>query len=283
MGLHGLHGTYDDALTWLHDPQNRSRPTVILTMGSSLGNFNRPAAAEFLAQYAQILGPSDLLVVGLDGCTDPDKVHRAYNDSRGVTRRFYENGLRNANSVLGYEAFRPEEWEVVTEYDPVKGRHQAAYSPNTDVTINGKILRAGEKFVFEEAYKYSPEERDKLWRDAGLIHTAEFGNRSDDYRMLISTVDWLCVTIADWLTLDVHLLSSARLDFPTEPSQYAVSAMPTCKEFQALWTSWDIATKAMVPREELLSKPIKLRNALIFYLGHIPTFLGEYRLCIDSR
>lgn len=29
----------------------------------------------------------------------------------------------------------------------------------------------------------------------------------------------------------------------------------------------------MVPKEELLSKPIKLRNAVIFYLGHIPTFL----------
>lgn len=29
----------------------------------------------------------------------------------------------------------------------------------------------------------------------------------------------------------------------------------------------------MVPREDLLSQPIKLRNAVIFYLGHIPTFL----------
>lgn len=29
----------------------------------------------------------------------------------------------------------------------------------------------------------------------------------------------------------------------------------------------------MVPNEELLSKPIKLRNAIIFYLGHIPTFV----------
>lgn len=29
----------------------------------------------------------------------------------------------------------------------------------------------------------------------------------------------------------------------------------------------------MIPQEELLEKPIKLRNACIFYLGHIPTFL----------
>jgi len=31
----------------------------------------------------------------------------------------------------------------------------------------------------------------------------------------------------------------------------------------------------MVPKEELLNKPIKLRNDLIFYLGHIPTFAGR--------
>jgi hypothetical protein len=29
----------------------------------------------------------------------------------------------------------------------------------------------------------------------------------------------------------------------------------------------------MIPNEELNNKPIKLRNACIFYLGHIPTFL----------
>lgn len=34
----------------------------------------------------------------------------------------------------------------------------------------------------------------------------------------------------------------------------------------------------MVPRDELLNKPIKLRNDLIFYLGHIPTFAGKRHL-----
>ncbi len=31
----------------------------------------------------------------------------------------------------------------------------------------------------------------------------------------------------------------------------------------------------MIPKEELMDKPIKLRNNLIFYLGHIPTFAGK--------
>ena len=40
-----------------------------------------------------------------------------------------------------------------------------------------------------------------------------------------------------------------------------------------MWAAWDTVTRQMLPDEELLDKPIKLRHACIFYLGHIPTFL----------
>lgn len=70
------------------------------------------------------------------------------------------------------------------------------------------------------------------------------------------------------------MLSPSAFDNPTRPAEYASRVVPTIDEFRSLWTAWDIVTKTMTPREELLSKPIKLRNALIFYLGHIPAFLG---------
>ncbi|PLB51077.1 hypothetical protein P170DRAFT_354337 [Aspergillus steynii IBT 23096] len=252
VGFHGLHGTYDDAITWLNRPENRKRPTTILSMGSSMGNFNRPDAARFLSQFVKILGPSDAMLIGLDGCKDPDKVFRAYNDSKGITQQFYENGLVHANRVLGHEAFKMDEWEVVTGYNVAEGHHEAFYSPKNDVTIDGIFIPKGEKLIFEEAFKYGPEECERLWRDANLIHGADFGNGSNDYHL--------------------HLLSSSALSFPTAPSEYVSHPVPSLQDFQSLWTAWDIATKSMVPREELLSKPIKLRNALIFYLGHIPTF-----------
>lgn len=49
--------------------------------------------------------------------------------------------------------------------------------------------------------------------------------------------------------------------------------MPTLAEWQGIWNAWDDVTRDMIPKEELRSKPIKLRNECIFYLGHIPTFL----------
>lgn len=61
--------------------------------------------------------------------------------------------------------------------------------------------------------------------------------------------------------------------FPTKPEQYAAHPVPSTDEWKNLWTAWDTVTKQMIPDEELNEKPIKLRNACIFYLGHIPTFL----------
>lgn len=185
VDLHGLHGTYDDALAWLSHPQNLQRPTVVMSMGSSIGNFSREGAAEFLARFARLLKPSDLMIIGLDACTDPDKVYKAYNDSKGITQRFYENGLLHANAVLGYEAFQLSEWEVVTDYDVAGGRHRAFYSPKQNITIDGVLLQKGEKLVFEEATKYSPQQREQLWRDANLVLCEELGNSSEEYRKLV--------------------------------------------------------------------------------------------------
>jgi L-histidine Nalpha-methyltransferase / hercynylcysteine S-oxide synthase len=63
------------------------------------------------------------------------------------------------------------------------------------------------------------------------------------------------------------------MPFHLDPSRYAGSTVPTLADWRGLWAAWDTVTRGMIPNDELLDKPIKLRNACIFYLGHIPTFL----------
>lgn len=63
------------------------------------------------------------------------------------------------------------------------------------------------------------------------------------------------------------------MPFSLLPSVYAGSVLPSVKDWEAIWDAWDTVTRRMLPNEKLLDKPIKLRNACIFYLGHIPTFL----------
>ena len=73
---------------------------------------------------------------------------------------------------------------------------------------------------------------------------------------------------------DVHFLSPAARAYPTKAKEYALQPVPSLKDWHELWAAWDTVTRAMTPEKELLSKPIELRNDLIFYLGHIPAFAG---------
>ena len=75
------------------------------------------------------------------------------------------------------------------------------------------------------------------------------------------------------MSLDLHLLSIPTFSFPLQAKDYATTAVPTLHEFEQLWAVWDTVTRHMIPKEELLSKPIELRNCCLFYLGHIPAFL----------
>jgi len=63
------------------------------------------------------------------------------------------------------------------------------------------------------------------------------------------------------------------MPFSLLPAVYAKSTLPSLEDWKGVWAAWDTVTRQMLPNEELLDKPIKLRNACIFYLGHIPAFL----------
>ena len=68
------------------------------------------------------------------------------------------------------------------------------------------------------------------------------------------------------------MLSPSVMSFSLDPSVYAASSIPSLEEFHELWKTWDLISRQMLPYEELLSKPIHLRNCCLFYLGHIPAF-----------
>jgi uncharacterized SAM-dependent methyltransferase len=71
---HGLHGTYDDGLHWIKQHENASRPKCIMSLGSSIGNFHKDSAAEFLKGFAEALRYGDTMLIGLDACDDAVKV-----------------------------------------------------------------------------------------------------------------------------------------------------------------------------------------------------------------
>lgn len=72
---------------------------------------------------------------------------------------------------------------------------------------------------------------------------------------------------------DLHFVSKPAFSYSLKAHEYAAQPVPSLREFSELWAAWDLVTRVMIPEQELLSKPIKLRNCCLFYLGHIPAFL----------
>ena len=182
----GLHGTYDDGLEWLQQAENAGRPKVVLSLGSSIGNFTREEAAGFVKQFADILSPADRLLIGVDACQEPEKVYHAYNDAEGVTNQFTLNGLNHANKLLGHTAFDLCEWDAIGRYDEHDGCHQAYVSPKKDVNLSLSedvhvYIHAGEKIRIEESYKYSPAQAQELWQASNVIEGASWTNHAGSY------------------------------------------------------------------------------------------------------
>ncbi|ESZ95365.1 DUF323 domain protein [Sclerotinia borealis F-4128] len=287
---HGLHGTYDDGLAWLKLPENSSRPKCILSMGSSIGlsfelnlpiinlpfagNFQRHDASIFLKSFTEILSPSDMFLIAIDATGDPEKIYHAYNglsipsqifcsmltltirrERSHSQQRFVLNGLVQANEILEENVFDITDWSVIGEYvyDSQGGRHQAFYTPSRDITVKDVLIKAGERVKIEVSLKYSTQETAKLLKDAGMRESQRWSASTDEY--------------------NIHLLTKNTMPFDSNPKVYASSTVPTFEDWKGLWSVWDTVTRKMITNEDLTEKPIRLRNACIFYLGHIPTFL----------
>ncbi|KAI0525916.1 DUF323 domain protein [Xylaria bambusicola] len=264
---HGLLGTYDDGREWLMSPSHLAKRKCIMHMGSSIGNFSPSDAAFFLQGFTDVLQPQDSLLIGVDSCMDPSKTCNLYPaltdfppfdnviDQEGITHQFILNGLQHANDVLGETVFQVGDWRVVGEYvyDSEGGRHQAFYSPLRDTVVLGGVVKAHERIQIEQSFKYSKGACDALWKSASVLEAEK----------------WM----TDDETYGLHLLIKNPLSFSLNPLDYTRESVPLMSDWKSLWAVWDTITRRMLPNEELLDKPIKLRNACIFYLGHTPAFL----------
>ena len=177
----GLLGTYDDGLVWLKTPHISSRVKIVMSMGSSIGNFDRRDAARFLDNVANAMGESGSILIGIDSCQDSNRVYKAYNDCNGTTHMFTLNGLKHANKLLEREEFDLRNWQTVGRYNQEKGCHQAFVTPRYGTSILDIPISAGELIRIEESFKYSEHDMSCLWKEAQLTELNQWYNKRGDY------------------------------------------------------------------------------------------------------
>jgi dimethylhistidine N-methyltransferase len=156
-------------------PAVGSLPRAGFFPGSTIGNFEPHDAAEFLRSAGKMLGLGSVLVIGVDLVKAPDILHRAYNDSAGVTAAFNLNLLARINRELGAN-FDLAAFEHKAFYNRAQSRiemHLVSCRPQ-EVKLNGMAIafQAGETIHTENSYKYTIASFQALARRSGWLPLA---------------------------------------------------------------------------------------------------------------
>ena len=93
--------TYEDGLREIAEAPDVDGSTLVLFLGSNIGNFDRPGAEEFLRTIRAALKPGDSLLLGADLVKPEADLLLAYDDPLGVTAAFNRNLLVRINRELG--------------------------------------------------------------------------------------------------------------------------------------------------------------------------------------
>lgn len=147
-------------------------PTLVAFLGSTIGNFPREPAISLLSHVARSMSPADRFLLGADLRKDPEIIHRAYNDSSGVTAAFNLNILERLNRELNAN-FPLDAFEHRALYSTEHYRvemHLIARRPlKVMIPEIGEItFSAGESVRTELSYKYDRPALQEILDQSGL-------------------------------------------------------------------------------------------------------------------
>jgi len=154
-------------------PPERGERTVVLFLGSSIGNLDPDAAAATLRDLRSVLSPGDALFLGADLRKSRAILEPAYDDRLGVTAAFNRNLLQRLNRELGAD-FAIERFAHRAFYDERLGRiemhlvSEAAQRVRLEALDLTVSFAAGETIHTENSWKYDDAALAQLARDGGF-------------------------------------------------------------------------------------------------------------------
>ncbi len=166
-------GEYQQALRAIQPGSPSSGRTLVLFLGSTLGNLDPKERPALLRDVRGLLTPGDAFLLGVDLKKSEDVLIPAYDDSLGVTAAFNLNLLGRINRELG------------GEFDLAAFRHRAVYNREAGriemhlvsrraqtVAIRSLGIEAsfeeGETIHTESSYKFDLDQVAALGRETGF-------------------------------------------------------------------------------------------------------------------
>lgn len=173
VSVYGHQSSYEVGLQRVAAEREPRGSMLVLFLGSNIGNFDPPAAHEFLQRIRAILRPGDALLLGADLVKPEGALVAAYDDPLGLTAAFNKNVLLRINRELGGEfdlaAFDHRAvWNV--EASRVEMHLVSRRAHEVRIPGAGCVARfeAGESIWTESSYKYQPDTIEAMGREAGF-------------------------------------------------------------------------------------------------------------------
>src|SRR5258708_23685836 len=179
MSIVGFEREYLDGLLEVAARRRPGQSLLVLLLGSTIGNFDRPAAAKFLREMRRILQPGDSLLLGTDLENPIPQLLAAYDDPLGVTAAFNLNLLARINRELDAD-FQLDDFEHLAMFNEKSRsvemhlrskRNQIVAIPGADISV---AFGEGETIWTESSHKYSRPELLRLAMAAGFRCDAQW-------------------------------------------------------------------------------------------------------------
>jgi dimethylhistidine N-methyltransferase len=174
-----LEQSYLDGLASAVAERGDGETLLVLFLGSTIGNFERPCAVEFLRDLGRSLKPGDALLVGADLVKEPERMLLAYDDPTGITAAFNLNLLGRINRELDGD-FNLRNFQHEARWDERERRiemhlrarvHQTVSIAAADLTVR---FEESETIWTESSHKFEISELADLAEPAGFRIEAQW-------------------------------------------------------------------------------------------------------------
>jgi dimethylhistidine N-methyltransferase len=163
VSLVGFESAYLDGLQKVAARRRDGERLLVLFLGSTIGNFDRPAGDAFLRQVRATLRVGDALLLATDLEKPAPVIKLAYDDHAGVTAAFNKNLLARINRELDAD-FDLSQFQHLVRYDETERRVEMHLRSTAwqRITIRKAGFRfymhEGETIWTESSHKYGPRE-----------------------------------------------------------------------------------------------------------------------------
>jgi len=182
VSIVGLEYSYVEGVGEAVTRRRDGQRVLLLFLGSTIGNFERPAAAAFLREIRDCLAPGDALLLGTDLVKSVEAMLAAYDDPTGVTAAFNRNLLARMNRELGAD-FNLRCWDHEARWNAAERRiemhlrsraRQTVQIPDAELCCD---FAAGETIWTEACHKFDLADVACLAERSGFINKAQWVDR----------------------------------------------------------------------------------------------------------